>query len=637
MTWNFKLFIRNTFLLSFLFCMLSQTVYAEKWWDDDAKKRPIRRKEAPIAKKAYEAFAEGNFNEALKLLNRLTVSPDRRTSLKTMKRIWQKRKRLGNIHPKFTYKAMVFNIKSMDIVTHSGKHIKSSLSKEENDQIRLYAKMTQKTYEAFSNGEMTLTFDFMDFDGPMTGLTYTGSDKMQMPRHDSVPGLTKALMEKSKDYDLIVIHWPRGFHGTALGGEWAVPYIESVTYGPRRGRLILNAMHGYGIWVHEAFHSLEGHAHISPIHGYYSEPRVHFPDWKGVSGDQFDYFDWQFQTSIKKLGYEKLLFRKLYQQATPENVQAEALRRYANISMANRYEADKLVATAKRERDLSKKEALLKKAIRLSPYISHGHIELAKMYARLGEYDKAIRSYNIVLKYFPRPSQYRDKGRLQMKDDKIDAALQTFLACEKTPAGDGIEEIRRTECIHDIGLIYGNKKKDKQKGFEYMYRAIDLGLDTFGSRQSLHNFIPANVSATEVAHKLHKTMGDTGKYADLLAVLQDKENDDNAKLKLLLEAEALLKKLRAQNPDYKYTDYISGNCHYALALYYKRHNNQAKMYENARQFIMEGKQYLRNLDLFVESLPKNMTEKQLRRFLATYVKEDSKIDYAIKAFRKKNN
>ncbi|TFG60934.1 MAG: hypothetical protein E4H36_11245, partial [Spirochaetales bacterium] len=490
----------------------------EPWWDADAEKAPIRSRERNKALEAYEAFAAGKYDAALTKLRGLTVSPDERTSLETMIRIWEKRRSLGTVNPSFVYKALVININSVDVTTQAGKHVTAKMTEKEKDLAELYQELTKKTYEAFSNGEMTIDFEPLYIDDTLTSLSYPSESGMEFPRLDSIPGLPELLRKKMGGFDILVVHSPGGITGTALGGEWAVPYIEYALYGPRRGRLILNTAHNYGIWVHELFHSLEGHGGISPIHGYYSEPRLNFPDWHGVSGDQFDYFDWHFGTTLKKTGYRNLSFYTRYQDPTTDRTFSEVMEKYRAVPIPDRYEADRNFMEGRKARDPVLKEELLKKAVSLSPLHSSALYELGELYMSLNRHGEAYEAYAKTAEYFPRPSVFLGEGLALIKLGDIDGAMASFEKGIMSFARDSVEQNRLGECYYQLAILTDKIYGDKAKAYAQALKAIENGFNFVRSRELLASLQTEKLSYDETLNRYKKLLGESREYAHILMV-----------------------------------------------------------------------------------------------------------------------
>jgi tetratricopeptide (TPR) repeat protein len=605
-------------------------VTAEPWWDADAEMAPIRRQESATALRAYEAFAAGRYAQALQLLNRLTVSPDERTSLQTMRRLWEKRRDLGRIEPEFTYRALVINLTSFDVVTDNGSRITRTMTREEIERTELYQELTKKTYEAFSDGRMTIDFDMENVSDTVTSLTYAYEDGMEFPRMDSVPGLPELLRERIGDYDILVVHSGAHLTGTAIGGEWAVPYVEFALYGPRRGRLLLNIVHNYGIWVHELFHSFEGHAGIGTIHGYYSEPRVNFPGWNGVSGDQFDYYDWHFSSTMPALGLANLNFRNRYPDPTSDETFREVITAYRSVPLEDRFEADRFYYQGRAAGDAVRKEELYREAIALSPMHSSALHQLGELYRSQGRYEEAHDAYSITGRYFPRPSVLLGDAQSLMKLGELDAAIAAFEAATSSDARDAVEEYRKAEAYYELAILTDGMMGDREAAYRYVIEAIGLGYNFYRSRELMVRLQPGGLDYGEVTTRYRALLGETRAFAHSLMAVAGRTGDVETRLRYIEEAGRVIKLFYDQfshDGDYRYS---LGQYYYqAGEIYFAHQGNTALAHEYAGNALDMGFVWNRSVDLFVNTIPDDMDYQSARRLLFPKVSGSDKVEYGM--------
>ena len=393
-----------------------------------------RKKESETALEAYKAFSEGRFREALTLFQKLKVSPDKRMSIESLREMVKNRVRLGKIKPKVVYKVLVLRIDNMELHPRAGGTIEASISEQSQAIHDMYMGMAKHTYESFSNGEMTIQFDVVKVKDPLVAVYYDQDFETFFPRLDLLKGVTKILRKRSKDFDLLCLLWPGNMSNTYAGGSWNIPYVYDVLYGPKRGRLILPDHANFGVWVHELFHSFEGHADIQVMHGYYEPQRKNFPKWKGKTGDQFDFFKWQFETSIMKKPWNSYLYRELYTQDHSEAVFTKIVKAYEGTDVLKLNDAQRFTNDAQLEQDLKKKRKILTKVFKVSPYDNTALIEYMNLCIAEGDLKEAERAAKKLLETVPISARHwAQLASLYSKNGQTAKIPDVYKQCAKSP------------------------------------------------------------------------------------------------------------------------------------------------------------------------------------------------------------
>lgn len=599
------------FTNTLLFFIFTASIFAgEPWWDNDKHKAPIRKKEQQKARIAYEAFAQGDYDKAIAALKKLSVSPDERTSLKTMIKTWEKRKRLGSIKPRFVYRALVINLNHLNAKDHRGKHYNIKMTPEEIQTAELYQEMTKKTYEAFSDGEMSVKFERHYFNAPIKALTAPTGDG-NMPRLDSVKGVPELLYKKAATYDLLVVHWPGGVHGTALGGGWPIPYIEGVLQGPYRGRLILNTWHNYGIWVHEMFHSMEAHSSIKAIHGYYSNTRGLFPDWKGESGDQFDYFQFQFDAFVKKSGYENLSFSRRYKETLSPKLFQKVLKTYLRIPLKNIVEGNALYYKGNGKRDPDEAIKLYRQALKLSPYHFKAMMRLGESLRARQKYKEAISWGVKAAEIYPYPFTLKPLAVTYQRAGMKKEAIKTLKQCTALDPDRRPAYLNARGCYGMLAGIYESNGL-KKVAYEQITEAAWRGENRNFARQMIVRLQPESLRYPEAIKRYEKIFGKSWQYAQVLLLLSDKEKKFQDKMKVLNLALKISAELYKNRPSDRDTRVSYAQVELRVSDAYAQNGQKAKAYKHMKEVIKTGHHDRHVIARLITNRPKSVSMKKLK-------------------------
>jgi len=121
---------------------------------------------------------------------------------------------------------------------------------------------------------------------------------------------------------------------------------------------------------HEYFHTIEwvSGGIGAPAHAWREHPEKYVPDWKGET--EFDYYRWQFENTLRDIGWSKLIHRRRWQPLASRSVDLweRVVSAYKDIPLEDRQEAVRLLEQGGESQDEEKAIALYEQGIDLSPY-----------------------------------------------------------------------------------------------------------------------------------------------------------------------------------------------------------------------------------------------------------------------------
>jgi tetratricopeptide (TPR) repeat protein len=224
----------------------------------------------------------------------------------TFLELLENRAKLGTITPAYTHKILAVYFNNFE-ATYPWKGTQASHKRKMTDHEKHVAIIDQKimtmTVESLSNGQLSLSWDSVNIDEPIRDVkTYEANDMVE-PLWPPNQEFVEVFKNRYQDFDTFFMVW-NGPTKEAIGGAGSM-----LPGYPQRGTVRIHPDHGTVIWIHEFFHSLETKTGISPPHGFREADRKHFPEWKGETNNELDYYRWHFTTKFNDFGFANLKFR----------------------------------------------------------------------------------------------------------------------------------------------------------------------------------------------------------------------------------------------------------------------------------------------------------------------------------------
>lgn len=267
------------------------------------------------------AFIKGNFEEARSFYLEADKARRRNSDVAKFTPGWEvplhaelasQRAALGRIRPEIVHRVMAVYISDIDVDFQGAKgekiRARNKLTKAQKERARVNQQLLARYVEVFSGGKMSLTFSEEDLNAVVKDMQVTmwgGTVETRIPVWETLqPALGPLVFENRSDVDTFLLYWNgEGVATTANGGGLAYPYVPWQMYSPLRGFISMPSNwiseDAAGTLLHEFFHVIEGMTGIAPTHGFQDGVRAKFPAWKGER--QFDYFRWQFQTTLPRI------------------------------------------------------------------------------------------------------------------------------------------------------------------------------------------------------------------------------------------------------------------------------------------------------------------------------------------------
>jgi hypothetical protein len=278
----------------------------------------------------YEALAVSDYQRALKFFEEAQKSPvlqqkDRdAVNLKMLVdeivSLTRKRKELGTIQPSVHHKAMVLYVEeiagSYDDPGKGKVTVNQRLTEEDKKFARVRQGVVREMYEAMSDGNFTIDFEEMSVTKPLKSIRYFQGKPW--PDWDYYDGALEIIRQNFDTHDTFI--WCTTLiQGEAHGGTSHFPLGQGQATPPK-GFIELNPRFSPNMWMHEFFHVVEDMADIRPRHGHHAENKSKFPEWTGKVDNELDYYQWQFNTTVRTKGWDKLKIKTKLANEDPGDV-----------------------------------------------------------------------------------------------------------------------------------------------------------------------------------------------------------------------------------------------------------------------------------------------------------------------------
>lgn len=265
----------------------------------------------------YDELAQGNYKPALRYFEKAFKSPvmdwekekNLRMYVKELIKVTKKRVDLGKIEPVYVHNIGVLLVNNVDF-TYKNKEgklvsIKESLRPGEKIIANRRILVVKAITEAMSDGNLSIKPTMIDINSPLRRVHAFPKGKYY-PDWRYYKGAGEEILPYVDSNDTFI--WcSNAIHGSGHGGAGSFP-LPFGTKSPQRGFIELNPMHTVNLWFHEFFHVVEQMSGISPAHGHHASKRKFHPEWKGKTNNSMDYYQWQFNNTVKNKGWENLNF-----------------------------------------------------------------------------------------------------------------------------------------------------------------------------------------------------------------------------------------------------------------------------------------------------------------------------------------
>ncbi len=397
-----------------------------------------------IANKNYiEAISYFKQSELFSKNNPIVLNWFLKQEINTQIELIEDRIKLGNCKPIYENKILSFFIKNTDVKFKAlnGNTIqsKSSITEEEVQIAILYQKVLKEFVESMSEGKYSIIFDNKFFEGTLTDIkvsSFGGLDTREPIFETIYPPISYLFFENRDKYDTLAIYWNGlDISTTANGGGFSYPYINYQMYSQNRGYMSFPTnWNDESLAIstsHEFFHNIESLTGITPTHGFDSNNRKYFPEWKGDG--QLSYFKWQFKNSLPKILNDRIL-----KDTPPDWKNLGWLNRFPDIYKKEDYEYNKSVVSKisddnlKKSHELAlqayslyweqgnkeKAEPLFKKSFSLNPYNKHALRYMGDTELGSKNFDLALQHFLTLSKVTPEPWVFRMIIKIQQWDLK---------------------------------------------------------------------------------------------------------------------------------------------------------------------------------------------------------------------------
>lgn len=233
----------------------------------------------------------------------LDDNPEYRIPATELLEVVENRRRLGQIVPEYTHRALVLFILDQDVeIEQDGRRVRVHrvITERQKREAESRLRWLRQVVESLSEGRYSLSFVLAD---DSTQYRY------QAPTRPAWIGDRRIISPLINEFDTLIRCWP---YGEGEGWAGSAP-IALAPYGGTarwRGWVSIHPEHSHGVWLHELFHIVEAMAGIRPAHAFRDSLRVNFPGWTGSS--QVDYYRWHFRNTLPPLGWANLNFRVRY-------------------------------------------------------------------------------------------------------------------------------------------------------------------------------------------------------------------------------------------------------------------------------------------------------------------------------------
>ncbi|HOU85343.1 MAG TPA: transglutaminase domain-containing protein [Spirochaetota bacterium] len=218
-----------------------------------------------------------------------------------------------SVKPLYVHRMKIIIIPETDAKDEGNTvHIKSSVTDEDVFMTNLSAKFVKRFIEASTGGKLGMD---IVVDKPSIKLTRIkdNSDIDTENRKNRTPDLDYFVSQNEdyfikavNDFDTFVLIWSAKEFNVANGGQRRYNF-SSADISVMRGYNQITAerisYNGPDLLLHEFFHTIEKLGRVPVQHGYYKENRRNYPEWKGVNGN--DYYFWQLSENIPKILRDK--------------------------------------------------------------------------------------------------------------------------------------------------------------------------------------------------------------------------------------------------------------------------------------------------------------------------------------------
>ena len=430
---------------------------------------PLLSNERPVWK-AHRYFGDGKYDQALKLYKDIRSKGDNSVFIKHMIETVKHRKSLGEIRPDYTQHIGIIFVREIRAVGEDGSTTKmTDVTNNLKRRAEIYQNMLKQVIESFSNGKLSLSFEHMD------AISYQKKGiKLNVSNADTFK-LGDFFFENINRFDTFFTLSVTQSPGWGLAAPR--PYINRVIYSQGRGMTALNAeRHGFMVWLHEYFHSIEWMSIGGPAHAFRKNLRHHFPKWKGET--EFDYYRWRFNHAEDRKQFWKYVGNCRHRwprQVSP--LSFEIMKRaYRNIPFEKRDRAKELYKKANKHynRDRTKSAALYKEALELSPYLPNALQRLARHYQnKVRNLDKALFYYRKFAHTISPGDGAMLIGRLYKQFNKKKEADLHFEKAKQYYVAQLKEHPLDLKALHGLGTYFFDIEEKKRLAIP-LYKTILL-------------------------------------------------------------------------------------------------------------------------------------------------------------------
>jgi len=335
--------------------------------------------------KGHLALAKGEYDKALEYY---TKAED-----KNWQEICEKRKALGQIHPEYTHVILVLYFTKITAIDGLGRLISEpAVTESMKEKCRMWQGALKAWVEVYSGGKWTVEFRGIDVE------TVYKEGLGIKPYSTSFIQNTEDIFKVYNAIDTYAVVSPSVSPG--YGGYGKFEFIPGIFRGRSRGWFQVNCTyHEFNMWLHEFFHVIEKMAKISPAHGFRKDKRKYFPGWKGKTEEE--YYTWQFQTTLPKVGWKNLTFKDFAaQKPLYGNTYTYLHDFYLSLKPEDIINADNYIKEANQfYKSKNSKEGVkrLAKAAALRSFLQDALKRMVDYYSRqTGDYNKVFSYYERV-------------------------------------------------------------------------------------------------------------------------------------------------------------------------------------------------------------------------------------------------
>ena len=271
--------------------------------------------------RSVELFGDGDFKRAADYAEKariLAIRAGKDSSaladeFATLLKVIKAGEKNKSVKPLYVHRVKIIIIPETDAKDEKNTvHVKSSVTDEDVFMTNLSAKFVKRFIEASTGGKLGM---HIVVDKPEVKLVRIKDDsdietenrKNRTPDLDYFVSQNEDYFKKNiNEFDTFVLIWSAKEFNVANGGQRQYKF-SSANVSVMRGYNQITAErishNGPDLLLHEFFHTIEKLGRVPVQHGYYKENRHNYPEWKGVNGN--DYYFWQLSENIPKVLKDK--------------------------------------------------------------------------------------------------------------------------------------------------------------------------------------------------------------------------------------------------------------------------------------------------------------------------------------------